>query len=89
MGDLVLLYTLKKNKWKLKKRGLGPYVINELLSSGVVRLQTLDGEPMATFISTCWLKRYHETLIGDMLGGMHTTKTHKEVIQQLKEDAQA
>ena len=34
MGDLVLLYTLKKNKWKLKKHGLGPYVINELLQSG-------------------------------------------------------
>ena len=30
VGDLVLLYTLKKNKRKLKKRGLGPYVIHSL-----------------------------------------------------------
>ena len=29
-GDLVLLYTLKKLKHKLKMRGLGPFVINEL-----------------------------------------------------------
>ena len=28
VGDLVLLYTLKKNKQKLKKWGLGPYVIH-------------------------------------------------------------
>lgn len=27
-GDLVLVYTLKKHKRKLKMRGLGPYVIN-------------------------------------------------------------
>ena len=43
-GDLVLLYTLKKNKRKLKMRGLGPFVISELSTSGAVRLETLDGE---------------------------------------------
>ena len=50
VGDLVLLYILKKNKMKLKKRGLGPYVIHSLLSSGAVKLSTLDGEEMSTFI---------------------------------------
>ena len=30
-GDLVLVFTLKKHKRKLKMRGLGPYVINEML----------------------------------------------------------
>ena len=44
IGYYVLLYTLEKNKQKLKKRGLGPYVIHLLLSSGVVKLATLDGE---------------------------------------------
>ena len=51
VGDLVLLYTLKKNKRKLKKQGLGPYVIHSLLSSGAVRLATLDGEKMSAFIN--------------------------------------
>ena len=45
-GDLVLLYTLRKHKRKLKKQGLGPFVILELRSSGAVRLETLNGEKM-------------------------------------------
>ena len=36
-GDLVLLYTLKKLKRKLKMRGLGPFIINELTSRGTAR----------------------------------------------------
>ena len=39
-GDLVLLYTLKKHKCKLKKCGLGPFVVSELTTSGAVRLET-------------------------------------------------
>ena len=39
-GDLVLLYTLKKHKRKLKKRGLGPFAVSELTTSGAVRLET-------------------------------------------------
>lgn len=42
-GNLVLLYTLKKHKQKLKKRGLGPFVVSELTLSRAVRLETLDG----------------------------------------------
>lgn len=47
IGDLVLAYTLKHHTSKLKKRGLGPYVIHDLSASGAVHLATLDGEPMA------------------------------------------
>ena len=47
-GDLVLAYTLKQHTSKLKKRGMGPYVIHNLLSSGAVHLATLDGEPMTS-----------------------------------------
>ena len=44
--------------------GLESSVTNELSPSGVVRLETLDGEPMATFISGgSTLKRYHEPLL--------------------------
>ena len=57
-GNLVLLYTLKKHKRKLKRRGLGPYVVSELNFGGVVRLETLDGLPMGDFINGSHLKRY-------------------------------
>lgn len=40
-GDLVLLYSLKKDKRKLTPRGLGPYVINAITTGGAVRLETL------------------------------------------------
>ena len=61
-GDLVLLYTLKKHKEKLKKRGLGPFVVNQLLSSGAVRLETLEGAEMPNFINGSRLKLYEEPL---------------------------
>ena len=70
-GDLVLVYTLKKHKRKLKMRGLGPYVINEITSGGAVRLEDLDGEPMANFINGSCLKRFHEPLTPEMLDKMH------------------
>ena len=44
VGDLVLGYTLKQHTTKLKKRGMGPYVIHDLSHSGAVHLATLDGE---------------------------------------------
>ncbi|MCO5577321.1 hypothetical protein L7F22_031149 [Adiantum nelumboides] len=42
-GDLVLLYSLKKDKRKLTPRCLGPYVINTITNGGAIRLETLDG----------------------------------------------
>ena len=43
-GDLVLVYTLKLHIDKFKKIGFGPCVIEEISSSGAVKLLTLNGE---------------------------------------------
>lgn len=88
LGDLVLLYTLKKQKRKLKMQGLGPFVINEITTGGVICLETLDGEPMATFINASRLKRFHKPLT-NLLEHMHATKHKKLALQTLKDDAQA
>ena len=72
VGDLVLLYTLKKNKRKLKKWGLGPYVIiHTILNSGAIRLATLDGEEMTAFINGSHLKKFYEPLTQEMLDQLH------------------
>ena len=57
-----MVFTLKKHKHKLKMRGLGPYVINEITSGGAICLETLDGEPMDNIINGSCLKRFHEPL---------------------------
>lgn len=75
---MVLLYTLKKHKQKLKKRGLGPFVVSELNTSGAVRLETIDGEPMENFINGSSLKQYEESLTEDMLVCLHAAQTRKE-----------
>ena len=80
----MLLYTLKKHKRKLKKRGLGSYVIFELNNSGAVRLETLDGEPMANFINGSRLKRFEEPLTETMLQQLLLAKNRKEGLEQLK-----
>lgn len=87
-GDLVLLYTMKTHKQKLKMRGLGPFVINELSSSGAVRLETLDGAPMANFINDSRLKKYEEPLMQDMLTQLHAAKKQREGLEMLKREAQ-
>ena len=84
----MLLYTLKKHKRKLKKRVLGPFVINELTSSGAVRLETLDGAQMPNFINGSRLKKYEEPLTEYMLQQLHQAKTYKEGQQRLKELAE-
>ena len=66
-GDLVILYTLKKLKRKLKMQCLGPFVINKLNSSGAVHLETLDGEHMANFINKICLRLYIEPLTQEMM----------------------
>lgn len=87
-GDLVLVYTLKKQKRKHKMHGLGPNVINEITTGGAVRLKTLQGEPMPSFINGSCLKRYHEPLTPEMLASMHAAKIRKEAELQLKLQAQ-
>ena len=68
-------------------RGLGPYVINELTTGGAVRLETLDGEPMANFINGSCLKRFHEPLTQEMLEKMHAARTRKEALETMKKEA--
>ena len=87
-GDLVLLYTLKKLKRKLKMQGLGPFVINELNSSGAVRLETLDGEQMANFINGSCLRLYNEPLTQEMMNCMEAAKTRQARATLLKKEAQ-
>ena len=66
-GDLVLLYTLKKHKHKLKKQGLGPFVVSELTTSGEVKLETLEGAQMPNFVNGSHLKKYELPLIEKMM----------------------
>ena len=87
-GDLVLLYTLKKLKRKLKMQGLGPFVINELNSSGAVHLETLDGEQMANFINDSHLRLYHEPLTQEMMNQMQAAKMQQARAALLKKEAQ-
>ena len=44
-GGFGLAFTLKQQTSKLKKRGMGPYLIHDLSMSGAVHLATLDGVP--------------------------------------------
>ena len=88
-GDLVLLYTLKNKKRKLKLRRLGPFIINEITNGRAIHLETLEGEPMGTFINGSQLKRFHEPLTDDMIERMHAAKSRKLAFEQLKADAQA
>ena len=88
-GDLVLLYTLKKHKIKLKLQGLGPFVVNDLNTSGAVRLETLDGEPMGDYINGSRLKWYEEPMTKDMLVCLHVAQTQKEGQALLKQHALA
>ena len=85
---MVLVYTLKQHKHKLKLRGLGPFVINCISPSGFVRLETLEGEPMANYINGSLLRVYNEPLTLDMLNRMHVAKNKKEAYQRMIKEAQ-
>ena len=82
------MYTLKKHKQKLKKRGLGPFVVSQFSSSGAVRLETLDGAEMPNFINESRLKKYELPLTTEMLEQLHNSKTYKEGQARLKAKAQ-
>ena len=83
-----MVFTLKKHKYKLKMRRLGPYVINEITFGGAVCLETLDGEPMANFINGNCLKYFHEPLTQEMFERMHAAKTRKEALETMKIESQ-
>ena len=78
VGDLVLLYTPKKHKRKLKKCGLGPYVISKINTSSAICLETLYGQQMVNFVNGSCLKKYEEPLTREMLQQLRMEKTKKE-----------
>ena len=60
-----------------------------ITNGGAVRLETLDGQPMANFINGSQLRKYNEPLTDEILERMHTTKNAKIRQEQIKEEAQA
>ena len=47
IGDYVLIYTLKQHAKKLKKRGMGPFFVKDISSSGAIKVATLEGGEMS------------------------------------------
>ena len=74
LGDLVLVYTLKQFQAKFTKRGRGPCVISRLLTSGAVKLSTLDGEEMPKWINGCRIKKSYTPLAQLELQRLHNAK---------------
>ena len=64
-------------------------MIEEISSSGAVKLLTLDGETMSNWISGCRIKKYKLPLTNDMLERMHAAKNRKEAAEVQKAKAQA
>lgn len=87
-GTLVLLYTLKKNKRKLKMQGLGLFVINDITADGAVRLEPMDSTLMASYSNGSCLQIYHEPLATEMLERLHASEQRKIAEEQLKQSAQ-
>ena len=77
IGDYVLIYTFKHKTKKLKKRGMEPFVIHSISSSGAIKLATIDGEEMPNWISGCRLKKYYLPLTPNMLERAHAAKYRK------------
>ncbi|MCO5585801.1 hypothetical protein L7F22_039737 [Adiantum nelumboides] len=88
IGDYVLVYTLKQKTKKLKKRGMGPFVIHSISSSGAINLATLDGHEMPNWISGYRLKKYHLPLSQELLEHVHATKERKRTADQNIQKAQ-
>ena len=82
---MVLAYTLKQHASKLKKHGMGPYVIHDISTSGALRLATLDGEHMPNWISGYQVKKYHRPLTIEMLECIHKAKERAQTSLQLKQ----
>ena len=68
---------------------MGPFVVNQLSTSGAVFLKTLEGAQMPNFINGNRLKCYEGPLMTEkMLEHLHRAKTYKEGQRLLKEEAQ-
>ena len=67
---------------------MGPYVIQDISTSGALRLATLDGVQMPNWISGCRVKKYLRPLTMEMLEQMHNTKERAQISHQEKQVAQ-
>ena len=66
---------------------MGPYVIQDISTSGALRLATIDGEQMPNWISGCRVKKYLEPLTLEMLERMHKAKERARASDQKKHTA--
>ena len=82
-----MVYTLKPYLGKFKKKGFGPCVIEEISSSGAVKLSTLDGEIMSNWISGCRVKKYYTPLTTKELEHLHKAKWRQEKRRLVAESA--
>ena len=57
-GDLVLLYSVKGHKQKMKFQGLGPFRARTISRTGNVELETLEGEGIG-FFNGSRMKKYY------------------------------
>lgn len=83
----MLAYKLKLHTSKLNNRGMGSYVINDLSSSGQVKLATFQGEQMPFWISNYRLKLYHQPNTTEMLERMHAFTECQKMEKEQKQQA--
>ena len=65
----------------------GPCIVEEVSSSGAIKLSMLDREIMSNWISGCQIKKYELLLTNDMLEQMHAAKNRKEATKIKKKKA--
>lgn len=78
-GDLVLLYSIPNQKWK----------ISSLPSCGVdtTRIETIEGVGMDVYFNANKVKWFYGPLIEDVLFQIHKKKEQQKREQKLKHDA--
>ena len=59
-GELVLLYDSQfaKHPGKFPQHWIGPYIVKEITDGGVVRLATLHGDMIPSYVNGSQLKSY-------------------------------
>ncbi len=70
---------------------MGPFVIKDISSCGVIKVATLEGGEMPNWISGCRIKKYEEPLTQEMLQKIHNAKAlekeHKRVVKEAQDEA--
>ncbi|CAG8797873.1 4831_t:CDS:1, partial [Gigaspora margarita] len=61
-GDKVLVYKASQEyskSYKLYPKWKGPFIVHKVLTKGVFKLRTIDGNVIKTPINRCFIKRYN------------------------------